>query len=78
MLDLPELLAPARTVRGRISICCSLSIDLKPETLIPVMPEIAGFFIFVFRAKACAYGFAQSAYVKSTSNRVSRNSVYYR
>ena len=32
MLDLPELLAPARSVNGRISIVCSLTIDLKPET----------------------------------------------
>jgi hypothetical protein len=32
MLDLPELLAPARSVKGRISIVCSSAIDLKPET----------------------------------------------
>ena len=58
MLDLPELLAPARIVRGRISMLCSLSMDLKPETLIPVMPEIASFLVFIFRAKTCTYGFA--------------------
>src|SRR5437879_2693471 len=32
MLDLPELFAPARSVRGRISIVCPSTIDLKPET----------------------------------------------
>ena len=32
MLDLPELLAPARSVNGRISSVCSSTIDLKPET----------------------------------------------
>ena len=31
MLDLPELFAPARSVRGRIAIVCSSTIDLKPE-----------------------------------------------
>ena len=37
MLDLPELLAPARSVKGRISIVCSSTIDLKPETDSDVM-----------------------------------------
>ena len=32
MLDLPELFAPARSVRGRISSVCSSKIDLKPAT----------------------------------------------
>ena len=58
MLDLPELLAPARMVKGRISMRCSLSIDLKPETLIPVMPETSGLLVFIFRAKTWTYGFA--------------------
>ncbi len=31
MLDLPELFAPARSVKGRIAIVCSSTIDLKPE-----------------------------------------------
>ena len=63
MLDLPELLAPARMVSGRISMLCSLSMDLKPETLMPVMPEVFGLFAFVFRAKAfTTYGFVQSVY----------------
>src|SRR5262249_42293977 len=38
MLDLPELLAAARSVKGRISIVCSSTIDLKPETDSDVMP----------------------------------------
>ena len=37
MLDLPELLAPARSVNGRISIVCSSTIDLNPETDSDVM-----------------------------------------
>ena len=32
MLDLPELLAPASSVKGRTSRVCSSTIDLKPET----------------------------------------------
>src|SRR5947207_14579963 len=39
MLDLPELLAPARTVSGLISIDCGLTMDLYPLTLMPVMPS---------------------------------------
>ena len=34
MLDLPELFAPARIVRGRTAMLCSSLIDLKPATLI--------------------------------------------
>ena len=34
MLDFPELFAPARIVKGAISIDCSSPIDLKPETVI--------------------------------------------
>ena len=37
MLDFPELLAPAKIVRGRISIACSWLMDLKPATEILVM-----------------------------------------
>ena len=32
MLDFPELLPLARSVKGRTSIVCSSTIDLKPET----------------------------------------------
>jgi len=32
MLDFPELLTPAKSVSGRISIVCSVAIDLNPET----------------------------------------------
>ena len=32
MLDLPELFAPASSVRGRTSIVCSSKIDLNPPT----------------------------------------------
>ncbi|GEM_PF-6529232 len=39
MLDFPELLAPARMVSGLISMDCSRLIDLKPETVIPVIPS---------------------------------------
>jgi len=38
MLDFPELLAPAKIVSGLISICVSLSKDLKPLTERPVRP----------------------------------------
>jgi hypothetical protein len=37
MLDLPELLAPASNVRGRISIRCFAMIDLKPWTISDVI-----------------------------------------
>src|SRR6266545_2728134 len=37
MLDLPELFAPARIVRGRISMLCSSLIDLNPPTWISAM-----------------------------------------
>src|SRR4051812_14769249 len=37
MLDFPELLAPARIVRGRTSILCSSLMDLNPATLISAM-----------------------------------------
>ena len=33
MLDLPELLAPASSVNGLISIVCSFTRDLKPLTV---------------------------------------------
>ena len=36
MLDLPELLTPARIVSGRMSIDCALPIDLNPSTVIRV------------------------------------------
>ena len=39
MLDFPELLAPARIVKGRISSDCSWLMDLKPETDIRVIPS---------------------------------------
>jgi hypothetical protein len=39
MLDLPELLAPARMVNGAISISCRLAIDLKPSTAMRVIPS---------------------------------------
>ena len=38
MLDLPELLAPAKIVRGLTSMLCSCAIDLNPATVIRVMP----------------------------------------
>lgn len=34
MLDLPELFAPARIVRGAMSMDCSRAMDLKPATVI--------------------------------------------
>src|SRR4051794_35435767 len=39
MLVLPELLAPAKIVRGRTSIECSPASDLKSRTKIRVMPS---------------------------------------
>jgi len=42
MLDLPELFAPARIVSGAISMLCSSLIDLKPATVIRVIPSGAG------------------------------------
>jgi hypothetical protein len=42
MLDFPELLAPARTVSGRMSIDCWFAIDLKPATAMELM-EGGGF-----------------------------------
>ncbi len=39
MLDLPELLAPARIVSGAISISCLLTMDLKPSTAMRVIPS---------------------------------------
>ena len=39
MLVLPELFAPARRVSGLISMDCSRLMDLKPETVIPVIPS---------------------------------------
>jgi hypothetical protein len=38
MLDFPELFAPAKIVRGRISIEHSFTSDLNPLTEIFVMP----------------------------------------
>ena len=38
MLDLPELFAPARTVRGAMSMLLAFAIDLKPDTVIRVIP----------------------------------------
>jgi len=37
MLDLPELFAPARTVRGAMSIVCSSAMDLNPRTVIALI-----------------------------------------
>lgn len=45
MLDLPELLAPARIVRGLTSMLCSVAIDLKPATLTLPCIECRGFFL---------------------------------
>ena len=42
MLDLPELLAPARIVRGFTSIDCALLTDLKPEIVISEIPAGSG------------------------------------
>src|SRR5918998_1561638 len=39
MLDLPELLAPARIVSGLTSMDCSSAMDLKPATEILVIPS---------------------------------------
>jgi len=41
MLDLPELFAPARMVKGRISIVCLVCIDLNPLTAILEMARLA-------------------------------------
>lgn len=41
MLDLPELLAPARRVNGLISMDRSRLMDLKPQTVICVIPSCA-------------------------------------
>jgi len=38
-LDLPELFAPARIVRGRISILHSSRMDLYPLTVSALMPR---------------------------------------
>src|SRR5438477_4278657 len=37
ILDLPELFAPARIVRGRIAMLCSSLMDLNPATWISAM-----------------------------------------
>lgn len=39
ILDFPELLAPASTVRGRMAIVFSSEMDLNPDTVISVMPS---------------------------------------
>ena len=39
MLDFPELLAPASSVKGRISMACSFTMDLKPVTASDVIAE---------------------------------------
>ena len=42
MLDLPELLAPAKIVSGRISMLCSSLMDLNPPTVISEMALVSG------------------------------------
>lgn len=48
MLDLPEELAPARMVRGRTSMRLLLQRDLKPSTVMAVMPWGLRFFSLLF------------------------------
>jgi len=53
MLDFPELLAPASSVKGRISRVCSFTMDLKPDTESDV---IAGGEAGVFSAGPFGFG----------------------
>src|SRR3954454_19152725 len=57
MLDLPELLAPARMVSGLTSIRCSSLIDLNPATEISEMPPACsgrvGFFALAMPDSSC-------------------------
>ena len=48
MLDLPELFAPASSVRGRTSIVCSSKIDLNPPTeRVVIVTGPSGYFLVI-------------------------------
>src|SRR5258708_5712004 len=80
-LDLPELFAPARMVSGRISMLCSWLIDLKPPTVMRVMPSILSFdgdVLFGFRPAICICPLYAAWLMESIAEAPTRYNIIHR